>query len=107
MTFDNLAFVYNGSPQSATAETNPPGLSVSFTYNGSSTAPTDVGSYTVVATINDPNYQGSATGTLVISAAPDSATDTPTMPQWGLLILATLLVYFSNREKKPVAVRSR
>ncbi len=40
---------------------------MSFTYNGSETAPTAPGSYTVVATINDPNYQGSATGTLIIS----------------------------------------
>ena len=40
---------------------------MTFTYNGSETAPTAPGTYTVVATINDPNYQGSATGTLVVS----------------------------------------
>jgi glucose dehydrogenase len=42
---------------------------VTFTYNGSSTAPTVAGSYTVVGTISDANYQGSATGTLVITQA--------------------------------------
>jgi len=42
---------------------------VTFTYNGSATAPSALGSYAVVATINDPIYQGSATGTLVISSA--------------------------------------
>ena len=39
---------------------------MSFTYNGSETAPTAPGIHRV-ATINDPNYQGSATGTLTIS----------------------------------------
>ena len=42
---------------------------MTFTYNGSATVPTAAGSYTVVATINDANYQGSATGTLVIDKA--------------------------------------
>jgi PKD repeat protein len=43
-------------------------LAVTITYNGFATAPTNVGSYAVVATINNPNYQGSANGTLIISA---------------------------------------
>jgi hypothetical protein len=37
------------------------------TYTGAATAPTNAGSYTVVATINHPNYQGSATATLVVA----------------------------------------
>lgn len=37
-----------------------------LTYNGSVNAPINGGSYTVVGTINDPNYQGSATSTLAI-----------------------------------------
>ena len=67
ITLSNLAQIYTGSPLSVTATTVPSGLAVSFTYNGSETAPTAPGSYTVVAIINDPNYQGSATGTLVVS----------------------------------------
>ena len=67
VTLGDLAQTYTGSPLSATAATVPAGLTVSFTYNGSETPPTEPGSYTVVATINEPNYQGSATGTLVIS----------------------------------------
>jgi hypothetical protein len=51
------------------ATTDPAGLNVTFTYNGSSEAPVNAGTYTVVATINDVNYQGSATGTLVINPA--------------------------------------
>jgi hypothetical protein len=47
----------------------PSGLTVNFTYNGSSTAPTAVGNYTVVGTISDTNYQGNSSNTLVISRA--------------------------------------
>jgi hypothetical protein len=59
---------YDSDPHSASASTsNPAGLNVDITYNGSSTAPTDAGTYTVVGTVNDPNYKGSATGTLKIN----------------------------------------
>ncbi|MGD0090750.1 MAG: Ig-like domain-containing protein, partial [Planctomycetota bacterium] len=61
---------YDGTPQSVTATTSPAGLTVDITYNGSSQAPTDVGTYTVVATINDPDYQGNGTGTLMITPSP-------------------------------------
>jgi hypothetical protein len=67
VTLGSLAQTYTGSPLSATATTNPPGLTVTFTYDGSSTAPTAVGSYAVVGTISDANYAGSANGTLVIN----------------------------------------
>ena len=63
----SLTAIYSGSAQAATATTTPTGLTIDFTYNGSSTAPTAVGSYAVVATINDPNATGTAKGTLVIS----------------------------------------
>jgi hypothetical protein len=38
-------------------------------YNSSATVPTSAGSYTVIGTINDANYSGSATNTLVIDKA--------------------------------------
>jgi DNA/RNA endonuclease G (NUC1) len=63
----NLTPVYNGTPQSATATTTPSGLNVTFTYNGSSTPPTAVGQYTVVATVNDANYSGSASAPFIIN----------------------------------------
>jgi len=66
VTLGGLNQGYNGTPRSATATTNPSGLAVSFTYNGSSTVPTAMGSYAVVGTINNANYEGSASGTLVI-----------------------------------------
>ena len=61
---------YNGSPRSVTATTTPPGLSVDITYDGSSAAPTNVGTYAVVATVSDSSYQGGATGNLTIAKAP-------------------------------------
>lgn len=74
VTLGNLTQTYTGSALSATATTTPANLSVSFTYNGSATAPTAPGSYAVVATINDPNYTGSASGNLVISKATATVT---------------------------------
>ncbi len=69
VTLGNLTgHIYDGTAKAATAATNPAGLSVEITYNGSTTAPSAVGSYSVVATINDANYQGSTTGTLTIGA---------------------------------------
>jgi cyclophilin family peptidyl-prolyl cis-trans isomerase len=65
----SLAPTYTGSPLAATSTTNPANLSVSYTYNGLSTMPTNAGSYAVVASINEPNYVGTANGTLVIAKA--------------------------------------
>ena len=69
VSLGSLAQNYDGNTHPATATTTPAGKTVTFTYNGSSTAPTNAGSYTVVGTINDTNYAGSATGTLVIAQA--------------------------------------
>ena len=59
---------YNGQPQGATVNNNPENLSgVNVTYNGNTQAPTNAGSYTVVASLDNPNYQAtSVTDTLVI-----------------------------------------
>ena len=56
ITLGSLSQTYGGSAKAATATTTPTGLTVSFTYNGSATAPTNAGSYTVIGTINDANY---------------------------------------------------
>jgi len=84
VTLGSLAQTYTGSALSATASTVPNGLTVNFTYNGISTAPTAAGSYTVVGTISDSNYQGSNTGTLVIGKAAAAITwATPTAITYG------------------------
>lgn len=74
VTLGSLAATYDGTPKSATATTLPAGLNVTFTYNGSSTAPTNAGSYTVVGTVVDTTYAGSASGTLVIAKANQTIT---------------------------------
>ena len=73
VTLDNLAHTYDGTPKAATATTTPAGLTVNLTYDGSPAAPTDADSYVLAATINEVNYAGSATGTLVIRPANDWA----------------------------------
>jgi large repetitive protein len=96
----SLAQTYSGLPEAATATTTPAGLTVAFTYTGtsgttyatSSTAPAAAGSYTVVATISDPNYTGTATGTLVIAKATPSVTwATPAAITYGTALSATQL----------------
>jgi len=63
----SLQVVADGTAKTVVVTTTPPDLTgVTVTYNGSSTPPTDPGTYTVVATMNNPNYQGSAQTTLVI-----------------------------------------
>jgi rhamnogalacturonan endolyase len=57
---------YDGTPKTASITTDPAGLNATYTYNGSSTPPHLPGTYDVVATIDDPNYSGTATGQLVI-----------------------------------------
>ena len=74
VTLGSLSQTYDGTAKSVTSTTTPSGLSVSYTYNGLPTAPTTAGSYPIVATINDTNYQGTANGTLVISQATASIT---------------------------------
>ncbi len=62
--------IFNGNPQTvtgtATATPAPTGA-VSITYDGDPSAPIMAGSYSLLATLNDPNYTGSATGTLVVA----------------------------------------
>jgi hypothetical protein len=77
ISLDNLTHTYDGAAKSATATTTPSGLGVTIAYtqNGEPVeSPTNVGEYTVTATIDDKNHEGEVTGTLVISdvTAPDT-----------------------------------
>ena len=65
----SLSVVFDGAGHVAQATTVPADLPVAFTYDGSSDAPVNVGSYTVVATVTDPNYSGGTSGILTISPA--------------------------------------
>lgn len=74
VTLTSLAQTYNGTPRVVAGTTSPSSLPLTITYNGSTNAPTNAGSYTVVGTINHTNYQGSATNTLVVAKAVGSVT---------------------------------
>ncbi len=63
---------YDGTQKQAGARTEPEGLSVTLTYDNNATAPVKAGSYTVVGTVRDANYEGSTTATLTIAKAPQT-----------------------------------
>jgi hypothetical protein len=69
VSFEDLVQTYTGDPLDVTVVTDPPGLTVEVTYVGSTTLPTDVGSYAVEATVTEPGYFGSASDTFVIEPA--------------------------------------
>ncbi|HMQ31286.1 MAG TPA: PxKF domain-containing protein, partial [Chloroflexaceae bacterium] len=72
VSLSGLSHSYDGGAKAATVATSPAGLSVSVTYDGATAAPVNAGSYAVAATVTDPNYAGSASGTLVIAQAEQS-----------------------------------
>ncbi len=74
VTLENLSQAYDGTPRHATATTDPTGLAVEFTYDGSTNAPTEIGTYAVTGTVNDAHWQGFATGTLTIGKGPATVT---------------------------------
>lgn len=69
VTLGGLRQAYDGTPKSATATTQPAGLPVTFSYDGGEEPPILPGPHAVAATINDANYSGSTTGTLVLTTA--------------------------------------
>jgi pectate lyase len=66
----NLERSFSGQPQAVVATTEPAGLPVRITYNGSLEAPVQVGTYTVSAVVTDERYAGTATGQLAIRQTP-------------------------------------
>lgn len=78
ITLSGLNHIYDGTPKIAAVLTNPPGLTVSLTYNGTTTPPVRADSYIVAATITDANYQGSTSGILVIHKATPLINTPPT-----------------------------
>ncbi len=83
VTLGNLTQTYDGQPKAVTVTTDPAGLKVEVTYNGSAAPPVNAGSYAVVATINEANYQGSASGTLTINKRAASVTAVDTYKTFG------------------------
>jgi sugar lactone lactonase YvrE len=73
VTLGGLEGTYTGAAHRATPTTVPAGLAVTITYDGGGTAPANAGTYSVIATVNDASFQGTASGTLLISPAPLTA----------------------------------
>ena len=69
ITLSNLVVTYDGFAKPVTVITDPAGIGVSVTYDGSPVVPSNAGSYAVSATVTSPGYSGSASGTLVIRSA--------------------------------------
>jgi len=89
VTLENLAQVYDGASKQPTVATEPAGLSVEWTYNGSAAAPSEAGTYEVVATVADANHAGAATGVLTVAKAP------------AVVTLETLAQVYDGASKQP------
>jgi hypothetical protein len=74
VTLGKLSQSYDGTPRPVSITTDPPGLPVNVTYNGSPNAPTNAGTYAVVGSISDVNFVGQTTNTLVVSLPPQGLT---------------------------------
>lgn len=93
ITLGDLTQTYNGTARTVTTTTDPTGLAgVTVTYNGSPTAPSDAGSYAVVASLDNPNYTATnAAATLVINKAVTvtALTSSATAPTAGQSVTLT------------------
>ena len=69
VSLQGLAQTYDGTARTVTATTDPTGLMVEVTYDGSAPAPINAGSYVVTGTVNHALYQGCSTGMLVVAKA--------------------------------------
>jgi hypothetical protein len=70
ISISNTLQSFDGSLKSVTITTLPAGLGVKVTYNGSEMVPVNPGIYKVSAVIDDPEFQGTATGSLSIYELP-------------------------------------
>jgi hypothetical protein len=78
ITITGLSQVYNGQPRAVSVSTAPAGVSVQVTYSGSGNPPTNPGSYSVVATVTEANFAGTATATEIISSGNSTTATTGT-----------------------------
>jgi sugar lactone lactonase YvrE len=102
VSLSNLVQTYSASPEAVTVTTVPPGLAITTTYTGTNTtsygpteaAPTNPGTYSVVATVADPNYAGQQSGTLTINQV-DPALSLALMPGMPATTPYGTAVYFN------------
>ncbi|MCE0523396.1 MAG: putative Ig domain-containing protein [Methylacidiphilales bacterium] len=97
-TFSYTITAGNG-PTSYNATGLPMGLMVNKSTGVISGTPTVSGAFPVMITAS--SATGTTTVTLTLTLA--ASTDTPTMPQWALLLLATLLFFVAAQRKQLVS----
>jgi len=61
--------IYDGTPKNVTVTTDPSSLVVRVTYNGAVEPPVELGTYRVVAEIDDAGYKGKQVSTMIISTS--------------------------------------
>ncbi len=74
---ENLASFYDGTAKTVLLTDVPSGAPLIITYDGSTTAPTNVGTYAVEVRSSDPRWLVNAAGRLTISPAPQTITFGP------------------------------
>ncbi|MBM3272294.1 hypothetical protein FJY94_03415 [Candidatus Kaiserbacteria bacterium] len=67
----NITVTYDGTPKSVAFTTQPAGLPLAVTYDGSAVAPVNAGTYVVLATVTG-GYVGTGSATLTILKAPQT-----------------------------------
>jgi cyclophilin family peptidyl-prolyl cis-trans isomerase len=77
VALSNLRHTYDGVAKSVIVTTTPRSLPVTVSYRNSSAAPVNAGNYPVMATVNDSNYSGVATGILAVARATQNITFAP------------------------------
>ena len=76
----NLRQTYDGDEKSVIVTTMPRNLPVTVTYRKGSAVPVNAGNYPVMATVNDSNYSGVATGIFAVARATQTITFAPASP---------------------------
>jgi hypothetical protein len=72
ISMSQMVQVFDGKPKTPAVTTQPAGLPVALTYNGTTNSPVYPGSYTVVGKVTDTNYATTYTGTLTIASPANS-----------------------------------
>lgn len=99
----DLDITEDGKPKVVTAQTDPPGLDVRVTYNGSESLPSSAGAYRVEAKVVSPGYTGETQGTLTIKESPSNVeTILGTVALAGLCVVSLmwLSVRYTQRSAK-------
>ena len=104
VTLSNLAVTWSSNSLVPAVKTTPAGVNVVLTYNGSTNIPTSAGIYTVVATVDDPNYSGVVTNTLTVGKAAQVITFAPMTSRVSIKNLSGVVVSASSSSGLPVSL---